>query len=174
MYVSVHNQYTHQYTQVSPRHLEQRPLQEHESILSWLYFMTYLSLNTLRHSMMAYLKACKHMLCTAHPRLHWLGFTFPSPSSTACNCTKLPRPVSQHWSWLTPPAPAAPSLALRLSAHSLLGLLPALQSCHPSYGDCPGNDGSSVKEANWLTQRKPIYQEKGYLLIKCSSLQTYI
>ena len=76
------------------------------------------------------------MLCTVH--LDYTGWALPFLYPAAWPVTaQNRRPVSQHWSWLTPPAPA-PSLALRLSAHSLLGLLPALQSCHPSYGDCPG------------------------------------
>lgn len=54
------------------------------------------------------------------------------------------RPVSQHWSWLTPLV-LAPFPALQLSEHFLWVPLPILQSDHPFYVDCPGK----WRETRW-------------------------
>lgn len=162
-------QHTHQYTQVSPRNSEQRPLREHESILTRLYLKSYLSVNT--YTRWCVFESLQTHVMYSSPRLHWLGFTFPLPRSMACNCTKsqtcFSALVLADSSCASTISRSAVICTLSLRASSSSSILSSFlrRLSWKTMED-------SVKEANWLTQREPIYQEKGYLLIKCSSIQT--
>lgn len=126
--------------------------------------MTASSLNT--YTSMMRLKACKHAVMHSSPRLHCWASSFPSPSSTACNCRMKSRPASQHW--LTPSCASTISLCGYL--HTSSWLLPALQPCHPSY-DCPGKRWKRG-EGHLVNPKRAYLSRKGYLLDKMSFSQT--
>lgn len=141
--------HTHQYTQVSPRHLEQRPLHEHESILTRLYFNACLSLNT--YTRWRVFETLRTHAMHSSPRLHWLGFTFPLPSSMACNCiesqTCFSALVLADSSCASTISRSAVICTLSLRASSSSSILSSFlrRLSWKTMED-------SVKEANWLTK----------------------